>query len=1314
MTPAPLPEREAERLALLGELKLPAAALEPGLAAIARMASRQTGCPMGAVSIVGAHQQSLYASSGARFVEQPRASSFSAHAILQDGLFEVEDLALDARFADHPFLQATPPIRFFAGMPVRVHGLALGTVSVSDRVPRRLDAAARESLHDLALATAALFEARLQEMRRLGLEVRVREASAAGSDWFWESDADGMLTWVSDSVEQHTGWPASREIGVHALRKNRPPPSEWRASWDRYRTERAARRPFRDAIAERDSAHGTMLIAISGQPVFDDDGVFRGYRGAARDVTAELVERQRAQREQQLLLQAIEAVHAGVMISGPDGRVRLSNASWQRTVGTFGDRGATWESLVRTMVSSGAYPDAVGREEEFVRWRLALASPDAVPHELRFLDQEALVTDQLLPDGSVVHLSINVTERRRAERELRASEARMAAVLGAVPDLWFVVDRDERYLQCSDDRHPWLIEPFDQLRGEPFGERLPSELRDRSLAALRRARESGQMQRLEYELDTPDGTRRSFEARVSPMPDGQVLYLTRDLTELRHLEREILVLQRALEADAAMPIVVADATQPDMPIVYVNPAFERLTGYRRAEVAGRNCRFLQADDVDPPALATLRAALARGEACTVILNNRRHDGSSFLNELSIAPIVDAQGRLVHYLGVLNDVTDRVRSAERLRISEDLYRSVAAAISDGLLVVSAPGAIIASNPSACEMLGIDAASLLGKGLNELGFRLHTEDDQPLPEAQHPVRRVLNGDVDVKDLLLLHRPDGAARFMLVAAHPLRRAGGGRPVSCLVTFRDVTDQRAAEHALAAAEERWKFALEGAGDGVWDYDEDTRTVFYSPRWKEMLGYAEHEVGNTRAEWLRRVHPQDKAHVLAAIRRYRRGETTGYLTEHRLLHRDGRWIWVLDRGKIVERRSDGTPRRLVGTHTDITRLKFAEQALLDKQAAELASRAKSEFLSRMSHEMRTPLNAVIGFTQLLRMQPNGGPAKVTEYADHVLRASEHLLALVNEVLDLQRVEEGRLTVEPQPIELAPFLDNTLDLLRPAAQGRAVALTNQVPRDHWILADARCLRQVLINVVSNAVKYNRTAGWVSITLLPTERGRCQLAVEDTGAGLSAEQLARLFQPFERLGHETSGIEGTGLGLVIARSLVEKMGGTLTLSSVPGSGTLARIDLPAATAPLPAMRPLADLATPLPRPLAAMRAPMRMLYVEDNRINALLFEEAMRVLGGFELRVAEDGAQAITLVQQWDPQVLVLDANLPDMTGFEVLRRLRERPALARVPAYMCSADAMPEDLQRAREAGFDGYWTKPIELAVVSADLGALRSGSTA
>ena len=214
-----------------------------------------------------------------------------------------------------------------------------------------------------------------------------------------------------------------------------------------------------------------------------------------------------------------------------------------------------------------------------------------------------------------------------------------------------------------------------------------------------------------------------------------------------------------------------------------------------------------------------------------------------------------------------------------------------------------------------------------------------------------------------------------------------------------------------------------------------------------------------------------------------------------------------------------------------------------------------------------------------------------------------------------------------------------------------------------------------------------------------------LIISDTGEGLSADQMARLFQPFERLGRETTTVEGSGLGLVISRALVREMNGSLTMSSQVGTGSRVRIELPLAAPD--ASAPQGEGSAP---PVAAVQPPptLRMLYVEDNRLNALLFEEAIKMRGGVELRVVEDGPDAFELLKGWHPDVLVLDAHLPSMSGYEVLTRLRQQPQFARTPAFMCSADALPDELQRAREAGFAGYWSKPIDIAQVMKELDAL------
>ncbi|HEX6364410.1 MAG TPA: ATP-binding protein [Albitalea sp.] len=379
------------------------------------------------------------------------------------------------------------------------------------------------------------------------------------------------------------------------------------------------------------------------------------------------------------------------------------------------------------------------------------------------------------------------------------------------------------------------------------------------------------------------------------------------------------------------------------------------------------------------------------------------------------------------------------------------------------------------------------------------------------------------------------------------------------------------------------------------------------------------------------------------------------------------------------------------------------------QRADELAHVAKSEFLSRMSHEMRTPLNAVIGFSQVLLARGDTPERdEVRAYAEHMMRAGQQLLDMTNDVLDLQRVEEGHLDLLLADVTLEAAAREVIAALGPAADARGVRLVHEVPAGLAVRADAQRLRQVLQNVASNAVKYNRPAGTVRWTAHAVAGERVRLAIEDTGAGLKPGQLQRLFQPFERLGRETSTIEGTGLGLIVARGLAEAMGGSLNVASTAGVGTCVTIELPRARGPALARGAegaCVDLAS------AAAAHPLRLLYVEDNHINALLFEQALRMHDGVELRLAENGTEALDQVREWQPDVLVLDAHLPGMDGFELLDELRQRPGLDRVPAFMCSADAMPDDVERAALAGFAGYWPKPIDIARILLDLDRVRAG---
>jgi signal transduction histidine kinase/ActR/RegA family two-component response regulator len=363
------------------------------------------------------------------------------------------------------------------------------------------------------------------------------------------------------------------------------------------------------------------------------------------------------------------------------------------------------------------------------------------------------------------------------------------------------------------------------------------------------------------------------------------------------------------------------------------------------------------------------------------------------------------------------------------------------------------------------------------------------------------------------------------------------------------------------------------------------------------------------------------------------------------------------------------------------------------KSVAEAASNAKSEFVSRMSHELRTPLNAVLGFAQLLSL--DNLTVEQQEAVSDILRAGRHLLELINEVLDLARIEAGRLPLSMQPLRVADVVTECLALLTPFAAQHDVSLRMVAASDRevHVRADRQRLAQVVINLVSNAVKYNRPAGAVTIgwELHPPEKVR--LVVQDTGVGIAGPLLARLFHPFERLEADPS-IEGTGLGLALSRRLVDAMGGGIGVESEAGRGSTFWVDLVADSAPDSGI----GESEAAHRSEPVLPAPVEVLYVEDNESNVRLVERFLGRLSGVALLAAGTGSAGLELATRHRPGLILLDMHLPDMSGEDVLACLRRDPRTQEIPVVGVSADATPERRRSVLAAGAAGYLTKPLDL----------------
>lgn len=400
-----------------------------------------------------------------------------------------------------------------------------------------------------------------------------------------------------------------------------------------------------------------------------------------------------------------------------------------------------------------------------------------------------------------------------------------------------------------------------------------------------------------------------------------------------------------------------------------------------------------------------------------------------------------------------------------------------------------------------------------------------------------------------------------------------------------------------------------------------------------------------------------------------------------------------------------GKPTRVIGTTGDVTELREA------KEQAERASRAKSEFLTIMSHELRTPMNGILGFAQLLDAQVFGKlNEKQKEFADAILTSGDHLLKLIDEVLELSKIETGKLSISMEQVDLVPVCKAVVASLTQLGDKAGIEID---PGNYGLdmpplLVDRTRLSQCLFNIGSNAIKFNQTGGTVRFSFQMREEGVVRIAITDTGFGIPAHRLAELFQPFSRLGAEQKAIEGTGVGLALSQKLAGLMGGSIGVESIEGEGSTFWIDLQVYRA-----TGLETLSPVVPHIFPSLQDGFKLLYVEDNPMNRLLMANICTALSDVVLIEAEDARGGLEAAVAERPDIIVLDINLPDRNGFVLLQEFRANPALMEVPVIALSANAMPDQIKRGRQAGFFHYLSKPIDVAdfigVIAAALEASR-----
>ncbi len=665
--------------------------------------------------------------------------------------------------------------------------------------------------------------------------------------------------------------------------------------------------------------------------------------------------------------------------------------------------------------------------------------------------------------------------------------------------------------------------------------------------------------------------------------------------------------------------------------------------------------------------------------------------------------------------VIRYAIERKEHERQLRVTEQRYRTIFENSAVAIMMADEAERLVSWNDLTEQLLEMDRSDLYQREVRSL----YPKDEWRRIRSEHIRRKGIQHHLETRMI----RKSGAVIDVDISLSILSDTHGAA-VGSIAVITDITQRKQAEQALQEREEHLNLVVSGADLGTWDWNVVTGAVSFNARWAEMLGYTHDEVTPHMKAWEELLHPDDAPRTWSVINTHLEGRTPSFEIEYRSRHREGHWIWILAKGKVIERDADGNPLRACGTHLDITGRKEAETRLqrakeeaeqmsrelmeTSKRASEMAARAeaasaaKSQFLANMTHEIRTPMNAIIGFSDLLADQDL--TAEQSQYIDVIRDSGRHLLSLINDILDLSKIEAGRLQVEMEDCSLARVLDSIEAMMRSLAEKKqlqfSVVCCSDVPA--MMRTDASRLRQCLVNLISNAIKFTE-AGHVRVRVyLDGDRSdpRLRFDVEDTGIGISREKQEAIFEAFTQAdGTTTRKYGGTGLGLAITRKLAGLLGASVSVTSEPGQGSVFSLTMPAGFCLLnhaPVHDPPPEQPRSVEQPTCASEPTFRgrLLVAEDVRTNQLLIRLMLERLG-LDVTLVDNGNQAVQGAMRAEYDLILMDVQMPEKNGHEATEELRA--CGVKTPIVALTAHAMNEDRQACLDAGCDDFLTKPIE-----------------
>jgi PAS domain S-box-containing protein len=1050
---------------------------------------------------------------------------------------------------------------------------------------------------------------------------------------------------------------------------------------------------------------------------------------------------QKRTQEIQLQAQMLDQIHDAVVSTTLDGTIQTWNIGAERlyeyephevigqNVGfMYEDAEALGAEVIAPLLDKGSHATEVvvlskSGKRIYISLRLSVAKDEQgnITHLIGCAND---ISDRKRTEQELQQLNHQLEDRvERRTASLRESEQRFISLAAAAPVAIFRINQDNNCTYVNGFWTQITGQEAEVALGYGWIEIIHPDDREQVHQRWTQAIEKQEPYQGEGRCIRPDGTISFYYCQILPEFDDHGVFIgyigtLTDITNRKQTEAAL------IESEAKFRRLVEGAndliwaTDANWCFNYLSPQFQILFGFDPNDWIGKSVfNLVHPEDLDWVANEYVQAIQSTQKFSRTEFRHRHQDGHYLWVSINTTPIINAEGIVIGAQGIVTDISDRKQAEQEILDNQRFIQQIADSSPNVLYLYDLQEKRNTyANRETLTSLGYTATEIQKMGASWLTTVMHPDDLLPTLEYFERLRMAEDGEILCHEYRLRHI-NGEWRYFYSRDSIFSRDAQGQVKLIIGNAQDITDRKITEAALRASDQRWQFALESAGDGIWDWNVETNEVFYSRQWKFMLGYADDEIENRFESWEKLVHPDDLAQSYKDINKCLNIETLIYENEHRLRCKDGSYKWILARGKAIEWGANGRVLRMMGTHTDLSARKQADIQLQQiNEELIRATKLKDEFLANMSHELRTPLNSILGLSNALGEQILGSLNERQIKAIGTVESSgEHLLSLINDILDLSKISSGMMELNTESVSVKNLCDSSLVFVRQQAFQKKVQLNSNIPKNiNKINVEERRIRQVLINLLTNAVKFTPSGGQVNLIVAvgggDTWQGEATIPqriklmnspmivfqVVDTGIGIAPKDLQRLFQPFVQVSSSLNRqYEGTGLGLALVKQIVELHGGQVMAESEIGKGSSFSVALPYDISQSSTPESTTVSTTLEPVVIDPDHAPL-ILLAEDNEANILTFMDYLTAIN-YRIVIARNGEEAVAMAKSESPDIIIMDIQMPGMDGLEAIGLIRADASIAAIPIIALTALAMEGDCERCLAAGANEYLTKPIK-----------------